>query len=171
MDLKVQTLCRECGLPNPIRKGRLVCTPCQNQKQREYNAGKGKEYIAEKNRAYLEANKDRIHRDKHQYYVEHWVERILYYTRFRAEKKGIPFNLTIKDIHLPELCPVLGIRLQIGGGPQQDSSPSIDRIIPKLGYVRGNVVVISHRANRLKGDATYTELERIASWLRSVIME
>lgn len=172
MDLEVQIVCSKCNLPNPIRKGRTICIPCQNQNQRDYVIRRGgKEYIAKKNRAYLEANKDRIHRDKHQYYVEHWVERILYYTRFRAEKKGIPFNLTLEDIHLPEFCPVLGIRLQFGGGPQQDSSPSIDRIIPKLGYVRGNVVVISHRANRLKGDATYTELERIASWLRSVSTE
>lgn len=170
MDLEIQTLCKKCKLPNTIRKGRAVCIPCQNQYQLEYAASKGKDYIAKKNRAYRKANKDRLLEDKHQYYVEHWAESILRFARSRANKKGVPFNLTVEDIHLPEFCPVLGIRLQVSGD-QLDSSPSLDRIIPKLGYVRGNVVVISHRANRLKGDATYTELERLASWLRSVSME
>lgn len=50
----------------------------------------------------------------------------------------------------------------------QHSSPSIDRIIPELGYVRGNIAVISMRANKLKSDATSEELERISAWMRSV---
>lgn len=49
-----------------------------------------------------------------------------------------------------------------------DTQPTIDRIIPALGYVPGNIVVISHRANRMKSDGTAEEHERIAAWLRGL---
>lgn len=42
---------------------------------------------------------------------------------------------------------------------------SLDRIVPSLGYVPGNVAVISHRANRIKSDATADELRAVADWL------
>lgn len=48
-----------------------------------------------------------------------------------------------------------------GGGP---NSPTLDRIRPDLGYVKGNVIVISGRANRIKSDATIEELRDIASF-------
>lgn len=42
--------------------------------------------------------------------------------------------------------------------PNEDS-PSIDKVIPELGYVRGNVWVISNKANRIKNNATLEELK------------
>ena len=59
------------------------------------------------------------------------------------------------------MCPVLGIPLVIGEGACSDNSPSIDRIIPELGYVKGNIKVISRRANRIKNDATPDELFKV----------
>jgi hypothetical protein len=59
--------------------------------------------------------------------------------------------------------------LKSSGGYQSDGSPSLDRIDPKKGYVKGNVAVISYKANRIKQDATPEELEAVASWLRSVL--
>lgn len=81
--------------------------------------------------------------------------------RGRAKEKGIPFNIVSADIPVPEVCPVLGLKLVIGVGACSDSSPSIDRIIPSLGYVKGNVRVISRRANRIKNDATPDELYKV----------
>lgn len=81
----------------------------------------------------------------------------------RAKKENLPFNLTIDDVVIPEHCPVLGIPLSRGG--DKDDSPSIDRIVPELGYVRGNIAVISYRANRIKNNATPDELRRIADWV------
>lgn len=83
----------------------------------------------------------------------------------RARVKGIPFSLSTGDFEIPDVCPVLGIPLAVSTGMFSDGSPSLDRIIPELGYVPGNVVVISDRANRLKKDATVEEIKRLYVWL------
>lgn len=74
--------------------------------------------------------------------------------RARARTHGLPFDLDISDISIPELCPILGIPLVrsmgAGQGPR-NNSPTLDRIVPSLGYVKGNVQVISHKANTMKG--------------------
>ena len=81
----------------------------------------------------------------------------------RAKEQGIPFLLTKADIVIPNNCPVLGIPLQPSEG-RAAGSPSLDRVIPELGYVPGNVVVISRRANELKRDATVDELVKLAEF-------
>lgn len=90
--------------------------------------------------------------------------------KHRAKKSGVLFNLEVRDIVIPAVCPVLGIPLQPGGvlhsRAPTENSPSLDRFKPLVGYVRGNVRVISQRANRLKNNATAEELERVAKWMR-----
>lgn len=88
--------------------------------------------------------------------------------RARAKAKGMTFNLTTEDITIPKRCPILGIPLVVGDGAANDNSPELDRINNRKGYVRGNVHVVSRRANRIKNDATLAELEKIASYLRSL---
>ena len=57
-----------------------------------------------------------------------------------------------------------------GGGAQNPAMPSIDRIIPSLGYVPGNVAVISLAANRIKSDCTDPAVfRRVADWLEEQI--
>ncbi|WP_209021492.1 hypothetical protein, partial [Proteus mirabilis] len=82
----------------------------------------------------------------------------------RAARKGLPFDLTSDDIVVPDFCPALGIPLYraVGRKAQGPNSPTLDRIEPDLGYVRGNVRVISARANQIKSDATPSELLRVA---------
>lgn len=84
--------------------------------------------------------------------------------RSRAAKKGVPFNLSEKDFEIPKNCPVLGFRLELGKGTREnhDRSPSLDRKIPALGYVKGNVTVISWKANNIRGRATAEQLEKDA---------
>lgn len=67
---------------------------------------------------------------------------------------------------IPSHCPILGIPVyqMTGNGGGGDHSPSLDRIRGDLGYVPGNVIVISNRANRLKSDASIEELRSIASF-------
>jgi hypothetical protein len=90
--------------------------------------------------------------------------------RSRAYSTGAPFRLTEADITVPEFCPVLGIPLMRSPGSVcgTDNSPSLDRIVPELGYVPGNIAVISHRANTIKSKGTAEEHRRIADWIDSV---
>lgn len=74
----------------------------------------------------------------------------------RAARIGVEFKLA-GPLPLPERCPVLGLVLT-PGGHRRNTSPSLDRIDPRRGYVPGNVRVISDRANRLKGNRSLKEL-------------
>ena len=80
----------------------------------------------------------------------------------RADKCRVPITIDHTDIIIPKKCPVLGIRLVRNKKQQLDNSATIDRIKPQLGYVKGNIWVISQRANRIKNNATLNELELIA---------
>ncbi len=77
---------------------------------------------------------------------------MLHSAKSRAKGYGLPFSITIDDIVVPLICPILGIPLELGKKQVQDSSPSLDRVYPEKGYVRGNVLVVSHKANRLKNE-------------------
>lgn len=91
--------------------------------------------------------------------------------RKNARAVGIAFDLTISDLYpLPETCPVLGIPLHYGTGSSgaADNAMSIDRIDPNLGYVKGNIVLVSQRANRIKNDSTVDELRRIYEFYRDL---
>lgn len=95
---------------------------------------------------------------------------ILTDARRRAKDLGLAFTITAVDIPLPEKCPILGIPLRIipGGGRYRcDNSASLDRIDPRMGYVPGNVCIISWRANRIKNNGTAWEHEAIASYMRA----
>lgn len=82
--------------------------------------------------------------------------------RNRAQKKGLPFNLTVHDIPLvPQTCPLLGIPLAGGIGKKTPNSPSLDRIRPAAGYIVGNIQVISDKANAMKNSSTFAEFETL----------
>lgn len=85
--------------------------------------------------------------------------------RKRAKRRGIPFSITADDIHIPARCPVLGIPLVPSTGRPAAQSPSLDRLVTSLGYTKDNTIVISHRANTLKGDATLDELRRLVEFV------
>lgn len=96
--------------------------------------------------------------------------RLLTSIRSKCNKYDLPFDLTIEDLIIPEYCPVLNIKLSFGGSDNnRDDSPSVDRIIPKLGYVKGNIIVVSYRANRIKNDATVDELMTIAQFYKGLV--
>jgi len=86
-------------------------------------------------------------------------------TKLRAKRKGVPFDITLEDLEFPDVCPVLGIPLIARAGKFHDNSPSIDRIVPEKGYVKGNVQIMSYRANRIKCHASLDELRRIVAFM------
>ncbi len=102
-------------------------------------------------------------------YRRHWREKypeksLLRLAQKRAVSRGTEFNLTLEDIVIPEICPVLGIPLIQGSRQLKDQSPTVDEFIPGKGYVKGNIVIISWRANRLKSDATLSEMQRVLKY-------
>jgi hypothetical protein len=95
-----------------------------------------------------------------------------YVAKARAKKQGLPFTITVEDVKAvwPKdgKCPVLGIPLFTNKGKVPGpNSPSLDRVIPDLGYVKGNIAVISMKANLIKQDETDPQVfRRIATWLQ-----
>lgn len=128
---------------------------------------------------YYHANKDRIKNA-----VSKWaarvhsedpagnsIKRLVWGAKTRSKKNGLPFNITVADLPAPLTCSVLGVVLDYsakGRGGHNRNSPSIDRLVPALGYTRGNVRIISFRANSLRNDGTADELEKVAADARCV---
>lgn len=143
------------------------------QRQRDYiqrlkDEGKYEEHLRRK----AGQERKRLQQDPEYYRIKanqrnatwrgkYWERTLLRNARGRAFKKGLNVNIVEADIVIPDVCPVLGLRLEKAVGVMQDNSPSIDRIKPALGYVRGNIRVISQRANRLKCDGTAAEMKLI----------
>lgn len=89
----------------------------------------------------------------------------------RAKKAGIEFSVDWSDFMIPEVCPLLGIPIYFSSKSFSPNNPSIDRIDSTKGYVRGNVWIISWRANMIKNNASIEELELLSMNLRSKITE
>ena len=125
---------------------------------------------------YYQVNKDRF-KTKRQENIEKMrsgelsceglIERRLYLAaKHRAKRKGVPFNIELSDIVIPDICPVLGLQIDRLAFDRQ-VSPSLDRVIPELGYTKGNIQVISMRANRLKSDTNLEDAIKLVSYLKS----
>lgn len=85
---------------------------------------------------------------------------ILQRIRVRAAADNIEFNITVEDLDWVRYCPVFGYELcyyEDSG----DSNVSIDRIDPNKGYVKGNVCVMSVRANRAKWNLSFDEVKQL----------
>ena len=83
--------------------------------------------------------------------------------RNRAKKKGIVFSISVEDVVIPEFCPWLGFRLSKTRTGKRGTSPSIDRIDNSKGYIKGNIEIISSRANAIKSDCSLDELILLGS--------
>ena len=136
-------------------------TDCEKQK---VYAAKHPDRIKERNANRDFANdyakqKERILKDPRSYILKSALK--------RARKNGREFSITIDDIIIPTHCPVFGYELvALNEGKAGDNSMSLDRIDNKLGYIPGNVIVVSNRANILKKDATVAELEALVNFYK-----
>lgn len=121
-------------------------------------------------REYYRANVTAKNKRQWKYYRSNPKRYLMNLAKKRAKKKGIPFTIMEEDFTLPHKCPVFGLYLEMHfgeGSDGYDNSYTLARLNNDLGYIPGNVVVISNKANRLKGDATIEELERLVSWLKT----
>jgi hypothetical protein len=100
--------------------------------------------------------------------VTRQTNRMLSSARFRSKLKKISFDIDLEHVRslVVSHCPILGVQLEWsarrGNGPgAMANSPSLDRIDPSKGYVKGNVWIISNKANAIKNDATHEELKLV----------
>lgn len=100
------------------------------------------------------------------------LKKYLNNARSRSVRENVPFNLTLQDLvdiatdecpifHTPFVWGVSGL----GKGKTRPDSPTLDRILPELGYIKSNVAFLSYRANRIKDNGTMQEHYNIADWI------
>lgn len=169
-------LCEEDQMPYATKEKkqqhakRRIYTPAQRAARNLYERA-----YRLRNRAKLAAyNRARYQRPTHHIAElikgKRWRENnvvtvMLAKAKSRAKKAGVTFSLHKEDICIPLYCPVLGVKLRRAFDYRSESSPSLDRLIPSLGYTPDNVRVISNRANTLKNNGTATEFRLIADYI------
>lgn len=133
---------------SPNTYGSGVCVQCGADVPRKSAGPRGK-WCSEKCRATYRRDVDPDFR--------------LHSLKYNAEKRGQLFTLERGDIEWVMKCPILGIELDYSSTTStNDNAPSVDRIDSSKGYIKENVWVISNKANRMKNDATNSELIEFA---------
>lgn len=118
---------------------------------------------AEKQRLYMRNLRDtnnekvkKIRRNSYRNTPPHL--KVFYQSRSRAKTRNIEFNIQPEDIIVPTICPYLKVPFIIGTKENYQYTHSLDRINNDKGYIKGNVEVISKKANSMKNNATNEEL-------------
>lgn len=135
----------------------------KNTKTGLYNACKT--CHMERTKKYRQTYLDKNHSVQRDYYVRTIPQKMLATVRTKAKAKGIPCDIDITDIVIPAVCPVFGTPFEVGVGRPLPTSASIDKIIPSLGYVKGNIQIISALANTMKNSASPEQLKQFATWV------
>lgn len=132
-----------------------------------YDRNKEKARLASKK--WRDKNKEKVSRMKQEWKQNNPQKNLWSNAKYRARRVGIEFNLEISDIVIPEFCPYLGLKLtseKLKG--HLDTHMSVDRIDSSKGYVKGNIEIISYRANVMKNVATK---EQLITFARSILLK
>jgi len=159
----IQTIkCKKCELVKPIEdfykrkkdseRRRVYCKKCQKAKVRSY-------YHDDPVRARSLRKANRKKNPKSYLIVS---------ARQRAKRLNIPCSITADDFEIPEICPCFGIPLIQNNSKSSANSATLDQIIPGKGYVKGNIQVISLKANTMKSNASFDELIMFTNWIRKI---
>lgn len=131
-----------------------------------------------RSKAYRDRNKERMTQLKRNLKHANPIKYLLIHAKSRCKHLGdrIPFTLTPDDVTYVTHCPILGVELDYCStkskrGQVADNVASLDRIIPELGYVPGNVNIISWRANKLKSNITLDEMQAFVNYYSSLLSE
>lgn len=142
--------CRVCGRVKSFSEFHKN----DNGKQLFGIASDCKECRKEKSKQDWEKNKNNIKKN------------IIHRASQRAKKNNILFNITEEDIEIPEICPVFNKPFVLG---DKDWTYSIDRINPEIGYIPGNIIIVSNRANVIKNNATPEEIINVGTFYKDLI--
>jgi hypothetical protein len=152
-----------------------TCKKCTNQKRKEYTKAyriKNRDSVNENKRRYYKKRMDNVeirssvNLNQKERYSKYAIKRLWLNAKKRAETKNLDFNIELEDLTIPEFCPILNIPIFTGSKSNYDNSPSLDRINNELGYVKGNIKVISTLANTMKNKAT---IEQLLTFSKNII--
>lgn len=125
--------------------------------------------IKENQKRYYLNNKDKITKYNNSWIIQNPAKYLFNTAQQRAKRKGIEFSIKVEDIKIPEYCPYLNIPLTNTRGEfHVQSNLSLDRIDSTIGYIPGNIQVISHLANSMKQNATKEQLMTFAKGILRV---
>lgn len=144
-----------------------------NERNKRWNK-ENRDHLREYQRYYREVNPEKIKQMKDNWKTENPQAYSLYTRRHRAKltpeermyrnsksgakKRGIEFSIELEDIIIPNCCPITN---QVFSNEDRANWPSLDRIDNTKGYVKGNVRVISMKANTNKGNLTLEEIKNL----------
>jgi len=111
--------------------------------------------------------------------LESYLKNRIRAIKTRAKDKSIPFNITVEDLkniytNQEGKCFYTDVEMQIPSSTEgickATLTLSVDKINPKLGYTKGNIVLCTRRANSIKGNCTLEEMkEWLPSWYLKII--
>lgn len=118
--------------------------------------------------------KECVKQETHERKKKYPEKQLLIEAKSRAKKLDIEFDIELSDITIPSKCPILGIDIKVKpylkhGTTHWQHSPSLDRVDPNKGYVKGNVAVISHRANQIKNNGTIDEHKSVVKYMQKYL--
>ncbi len=129
------------------------------------------EYMKAHNKAWYIEHREETKAKKRVYGVQYRLanpcQRLLCCAKYRAKKAGVPFALTKEwaSTTYTGLCAITGIPFVIEGGDKRGPkpfSPSIDRVIPELGYVPENCRFVLCAINAFRGIMTDEQMREVA---------
>jgi len=138
-----------------------------NQKKEYYQDNK--ENMVDKRKKYYQDNKVTLENSRRCRKENNKEKYLLACAKERSLKNNIEFNLIEGDIEVLDVCPLLGIKMKINKKVSKYNSYTLDRIDAAKGYIKGNVQVISKKANTSKSDASIEEYEKIINNLEDII--
>jgi signal recognition particle GTPase len=134
-----------------------------------------KERINERCKKYNKENKEKLNAQRKKYREEDRGRHMAQQIRYRANEKNLPYDLDadyLKSIW-PEdnKCPALGLEFSKPGEGLKENSSSLDRLVPELGYVKGNVAIVSMLANQIMSNATPDQVIAVGYFFKNKLEE
>jgi hypothetical protein len=118
-------------------------------------------YLENKERIRTEDNREKRNEAVRNWRKNHPERNIFTAAKARAKRLGYEFNIELSDIIIPDVCPILNIPLRRIENTQHNNAPALDRIDNTKGYIKGNIQIISHKANRHKADLSLQEIHNL----------
>jgi len=102
-------------------------------------------------------------------YLKERINNIHRMAVIRSKKRNLEYSVDeeyLRSIYpKDEFCLILNIPLKWGDKSDKSNSPSLDRIDSNQGYIKGNLMWISLKANRMKQNSTNEELIKFSNWI------